>query len=148
MVLKPNAHTILSLLLKFFSDLCSSGCEQRKTRVYTQLRSSLFPVAVTWTKMNVLSWCVAFVTSSDSVSDLWKSAVSSYGLFTSRVLVIVGSSFQSHEGSGCRSDWTDPVSGPQADNLTQPMIKKKTNIVKDFVPYRYLVQPQTQKHNL
>lgn len=34
------------------------------------------------------------------------------------------SSYQSHEGLECKSDWRDPVSGPRANSLTQPMRQK------------------------
>lgn len=93
MVLKPKAHTVLSLLLKFFTDLCSSGCltKGKKTEhAYSSGCSVSSPSCNDVdkdAKMNVLYWCVAFVALLDSLSDLWKSAVSNYGLFTSQVRV-------------------------------------------------------------
>lgn len=91
MVPKPNAHTILALLLKSLSDLCSSGREQRKSRTRVELRFVSFPSCSDVDKDECsFYWCVASVTLFDSLSDLWKSADSSYGLFTSRVLAIVG----------------------------------------------------------
>lgn len=64
------------------------------------------------------------------------------------------SSYQSREGSECRTDWRDPVPGLQVDYLTQPVILKKdlnsqSYERKVFVKhYRHLVQPIAQKHYL
>ena len=97
MLLKPNAHTILSLLLKFLSDLCSCGCKQKKKmgekkqkhdRHTVQVAPCPFPVAVMWTKMNVFYWCVALALF-DGSSGPWKSAVCSCGLVTSLVRAVV-----------------------------------------------------------
>lgn len=98
MVLKPNAHTILSPLLKFLSDLCSCGCKQRKKKNHdrhtVQVAPCLFPVAAMWTKMNVFYWCVALVALFDGLSGPWKSAVCSCGLVTGPVRAVVGLSLQ------------------------------------------------------